>query len=168
MLCDRVGSDYWERLKKLKILSLQRRRERYSIIHVWKMLNDKAPNNIRMVFYSTPRLGIRASIPKFNHQAQKAYSTALDNSFSIKAARLWNTLPKSVNSIATLEPFKVALCEFMSQFPDRPPATGYAPPNSNSILDWSATGENGVCAWHRSRMRSLPNHSKRYQKGKVL
>ena len=38
--------DYWERLEKLKLLSLQRRRERYSIIHVWKMLNDKAPNNI--------------------------------------------------------------------------------------------------------------------------
>ena len=38
--------DYWERLEKLKLLSLQRRRERYSIIHVWKMLNDKATNNI--------------------------------------------------------------------------------------------------------------------------
>ena len=31
--------NYWERLAKLKQLSLQRRRERYSIIHLWKMLN---------------------------------------------------------------------------------------------------------------------------------
>ena len=35
--------NYWERLQKLKLLSLKRRRERYSIIHVGKMLNDKAP-----------------------------------------------------------------------------------------------------------------------------
>ena len=32
--------DYWERLSALKLLSLQRRRERYMIIHVWKILNQ--------------------------------------------------------------------------------------------------------------------------------
>ena len=29
--------NYWQRLSKLKLLSLQRRRERYMIIHVWKI-----------------------------------------------------------------------------------------------------------------------------------
>ena len=138
--------DYWERLKELKFLSLQRRRERYTIIHTWKILNDKAPNNIGMKFYSSARLGIRASVPKLKHQAQKSYSTAFDSSFSVKATRLWNILPKSVNSIIALEPFKVALGVFMTQFPDKPPVTGYAPPNSNSLLDWSAMGGQGVCA----------------------
>ena len=138
--------DYWERLKFLKLLSLQRRRERYTIIHTWKILNEKAPNNIGMNFYSSARLGIRATVPNFSHQAQKTYSTAFDNSFSVKATRLWNALPKSVNSVTKLEPFKVALGEFLTQFPDRPPATGYAPPNSNSLLDWSAMGGQGVCA----------------------
>ena len=99
-----------------------------------------------MKFYSSARLGIRASVPKFKHQAQKSYSTAFDNSFSVKATRLWNILPKSVNSIIALEPFKVALGDFMTQFPDKPPVTGYAPPNSNSLLDWSAMGGKGVCA----------------------
>ena len=74
-MCD---FDYWERLEKLKLLSLQRRRERYSIIHVWKMLNDKAPNNIGLKTYNSSRLGIKITIPKFNHQAQKSYSTAYD------------------------------------------------------------------------------------------
>ena len=138
--------DYWERLKFLKLLSLQRRRERYTIIHTWKILNEKAPNNIGMNFYSSARLGIRATVPNFSHQAQKTYSSAFDNSFSVKATRLWNALPKSVNSVTKLEPFKVALGEFLTQFPDRPPATGYAPPNSNSLLDWSAMGGQGVCA----------------------
>ncbi len=138
--------DYWERLKKLKLLSLQRRRERYSIIHVWKMLNGKAPNNIGMIFYSSPRLGIRTNIPTFNHRAQTSISTAYDDSFGIRAARLWNTLPKIVNSQTTLESFKTALSGFLRQFPDKPPVPGYTPPNSNSLLDWSATGGDGVCA----------------------
>ena len=138
--------DYWERLKELKLLSLQRRRERYTIIHTWKILNYKAPNNIGMKFYPSARLCIRTSVPKFNHQAQKSYSTAFDDSFGVKATKLWNTLPKSVNSITTLEPFKVALGSFMTQFPDKPPVTGYAPPNSNSLLEWIAMGGQGVCA----------------------
>ena len=138
--------DYWERLEKLKLMSLQRRRERYSIIHLWKMLNGEAPNNIGIEFYSSLRLGTRIVIPKFNHQAQKSYSTAYDNSFGIKAARLWNLLPKSVNSHTSLEAFKVALGDFINQFPDKPPVPGYTPPNSNSLLDWCAVGGNGVCA----------------------
>ena len=31
--------DYWQRLKALKLMSLQRRRERYMLIHMWKILN---------------------------------------------------------------------------------------------------------------------------------
>ena len=34
---------YWERLKRLKLMSLQRRRERYCMVHVWKILNGHAP-----------------------------------------------------------------------------------------------------------------------------
>ena len=48
--------DYWERLKNLKIMSLQRRRERYCIIQVRKIINDKAPNDIKMAFKKHPRL----------------------------------------------------------------------------------------------------------------
>ena len=34
--------DYWDLLKKLKIMSLQRKRSRYSIIQVWKITNYHA------------------------------------------------------------------------------------------------------------------------------
>ena len=44
------GMNYWERLVKLHIISLQRRRERYMIIHVWKMYHGCAPNDISMIF----------------------------------------------------------------------------------------------------------------------
>ena len=136
--------DYWERLNKLKLMSLQRRRERYIIIHTWKILNGKAPNNIGMTFYTSPRLGVRASIPTFSHKAQKSMSSAYDDSFGVKAARFWNILPKGVNSVNSLDPFKLALGAFLAQFPDKPPVSGYTPPNSNSLLEWCASGEDGV------------------------
>ena len=86
--------DYWERLKTLNLLSLQRRRERYSIIQVWKIRNGKAPNSVGMEFYDSARLGIRVRIPTHNYKAQKSISTAYEDSFGVKAARLWNILPK--------------------------------------------------------------------------
>ena len=36
--------NYWERLKALNLYSLQRRRERYTIIYVWKTLERIVPN----------------------------------------------------------------------------------------------------------------------------
>ena len=38
------GSNYWERLKKFNIFSLQRRRERYQIIYIWKILQNFVRN----------------------------------------------------------------------------------------------------------------------------
>ena len=57
--------NYWQRLSKLKLLSLQRRRERYMIIHVWKISSQNAPNDINMEFRQNSRLGIRVKIPPF-------------------------------------------------------------------------------------------------------
>ena len=110
------------------------------------MKNGLAPNGIGMEFYDSARLGIRVRIPTFNHQAQTSVSSAYDASFGVKAARLWNILPKDVNSLTTLESFKIALGEFIMKFPDKPPVKGYTPPNSNSLLDWNAVGGVGVCA----------------------
>ena len=110
------------------------------------MKNGKAPNNINMEFYVSPRLGAKAKVPSFNYKAQTSVSTAYDNSFGVKAVRLWNILPKDVNTQSSLEPFKVALGKFMQNFPDKPPVLGYTPPNSNSLLDWNAVGGIGVCA----------------------
>ncbi len=36
--------DYWERLSSLRLYSLQRRRERYDILYVWKILEGLVPN----------------------------------------------------------------------------------------------------------------------------
>ena len=79
------------------------------------------------------RLGIKVRMPPFNFRAraQMLCSTAYDYSFGVKAAKLWNILPKRVNTDSTLESFKISPYEFMLYFPDKPP-------NSNSLLDRNA------------------------------
>lgn len=129
--------DYWQRLKKLKILSLQRRRERYTIIHVWKIANGLAPNDIKMEFKTHQRLGVKAVIPELNTKAQKSISTHYDNSFGVKAARIWNLIPREINEKTDLDSFKVSLGGFIGKFPDTPPTKGYTAMNRNSLLEWT-------------------------------
>ena len=135
--CSRLP--YWERLKRLNLLSLQRRRERYRIIHVWKILNNMAPNDVTMEFSTRERHGIKVKISSFNYKAQKSVSTPYEDSFGIRAGQLWNILPSTVNQITTLDEFKVALGSFLDSdaFPDTPPVRGYTSQNSNSLLDWN-------------------------------
>ncbi|KAL5256922.1 hypothetical protein ACHWQZ_G012005 [Mnemiopsis leidyi] len=128
--------NYWDRLKELKLKSLQRRRERYSIIHIWKLLHGVCPNDIKMEFKEHPHLGFKVLLPTLNRQSSNAAKTCYDNSFAVRAGRLWNTLPKDVNTKKTLESFKAALEVFLETIPDMPPTPGYSTPNSNSIIDW--------------------------------
>ncbi len=106
------------------------------IIHTGKILQKDAPNSVEMEFYNNDdRLGIRARVATYNHKAQKSVSTAYEDSFGVKAARLWNILPKSVNQQPTLDAFKTALGTYLDRLPDTPQVPGYTPQNSNSILD---------------------------------
>ena len=130
---------YWDRLKKLNIMSLQRRRERYCIIQVWKILNDHAPNDVQMQFKHHPRRGIKALIPQINTKAQLSVRSDYDSSFGVRAAQLWNILPSHVSQLKSLESFKIGLGRFLEQFPDTPPVTGYTTVNNNSLLSWKET-----------------------------
>ena len=130
--------DYWQRLKKLKLMSLQRRRERYIIIHVlWKIVNGHAPNDVALSFKTHQRLGVRAVVPPLQLKAQKSVRTHYEHSFSVKGPQLWNILPKAVNELATLDEFKVALGVFLSSIPDTPPVKGYPRSTTNSLLDYN-------------------------------
>ena len=72
--------NYWQRLKALNLMSLQRRRERYLIIHMWKVLHCKCPNDI----------GIQFSVTlKSSSQCNQALH---DNSFEVTGPRLWNVI----------------------------------------------------------------------------
>ena len=130
---------YWDRLKSLKLMSLQRRRERYCIIHVWKILNNQAPNDVGFEFQHHQRLGIKAKLPSINRRAQLSVRTDYDNTFRVRAAQLWNLLPEKLGTETSLENFKVGLGRFLDKCPDTPPTPGYTPVNDNSLLSWRRT-----------------------------
>ena len=135
--------NYWERLKSLNLMSLQRRRERYIIIYMWKILTSEVPNDLQVSFYMNERSAIKAVIPRI--PSQRSNTTPFDKSFSVIGPKLWNILPKDCTlAIDSLESFKRHLGVFMSEFQDLPPTSGYFSPNSNSLLDWFYSRSDGL------------------------
>ena len=128
---------YWDRLRKLGMMSLQRRRERYIIIQMWKILNQKAPNDINVQFNPPSRRGITAQVPLLNRSSSIRHQTRYDNSFAVLGPRLWNVLPPHLTLCTALSTFKNALTKFVRSFPDTPPVRGSCNVNGNSILDWN-------------------------------
>ena len=129
--------DYWNRLSRLNITSLQRRREQYIIIHIFKIINDMAPNDLNLEWYRNKRLGIKVKMPKVDYNVPKYASSLMESSFRINGAKLWNLLPAEVNMQKLLDPFKINLQTFLKKFPDKPPVYGYTTQNGNSLIDWS-------------------------------
>ena len=116
-------------------MSLQRRRERYIILHVFKILHSLAPNDINMEFYQNERQGIMCKLPNLVKNAKLKFQTLYDNSFHVTGAKLRNKLPKEIKQKKSLDTFKNALTKFIMLFPDHPPVHGLS--SSNSLLDIS-------------------------------
>jgi len=129
------GMDYWQRLQYLGLSSLQRRRERYSILHMWKIMHGLVSNDLKIRFTTGGRLGVRAVVPKLTKLSTMAKQTAYDGSFAVMGPRLWNCLPAKLNQIDEFQVFKVQLSRYLTSFSDCPPVTGYVRSSRNSILD---------------------------------
>ena len=61
--------NYRERLSELKLMSLQRRKERYIILMMWKILHNVVPNSSDIQFKTTPRHGVVAVIPPLSRSS---------------------------------------------------------------------------------------------------
>ena len=125
--------NYWDRLRELGIMSLQRRRERIIIIHVWKILFGVYPNTIELEFKVHSRSGSVRAIIKPLPKLRGRLLTSFDESFIVKAAKLWNVLPAQLTDISSPESFKNKLNEFLRELPDRPPLPGYPYTCDNSL-----------------------------------
>ena len=104
---------YWDRLVYLSLMSLQRRRERFIILHMWKILHGKTSNDLNVLFVLRPRLGNLAVIPSKRRTSSTANLTLFDNSFAVQGPKLWNAIPYHLNVIQDLEHFKDKLTKFM-------------------------------------------------------
>jgi hypothetical protein len=129
--------NYYNRLKRLDLMSLQRRRERYDLIQIWKIQNNIIPNDLQLTFYETSRHGWKCRMKPLPKRRRKL-ATIKENSFSNWAAALFNILPKQVKEAATPENFKSRLDRFIKKIPDEPPINGYVSRNKNSLVDWAA------------------------------
>ena len=129
--------NYWERLKELNLMSIQRRRERYIIIHTWKIFSGAAPNDLGLVFQFNDRLGLRCLVPTLTSKSA-AVNSLKDQSFTSMGPRLFNKIPREVKENDTLASFKRSLDQYLMSLPDTPTTPGY-PAVNNSVLDLSVT-----------------------------
>ena len=129
--------DYWERMEKLKIMSLQRRREKLTIIYVWKIKNKHVPNDTNLEFLLNNRKSTSLALIKPMPRVTGKLLSMFENSFHIKSAKLWNKLPHKLRQIDNLLTFKNQLDKYLTLIPDKPPIRGYYHLNKNSILDFN-------------------------------
>ena len=130
-------------------MSLQRRRERYSIIMMYKILHNISPNDLNIEFSENDRRGIQAKVPKITKEAKMRYRSQYDASFAVRGPMLWNRIPTQITTKQTLEGFKSALTTWLYSLPDSPPIQGTS--SRNSLLDFnlSSVNEGGCCSGSR-------------------
>ena len=124
---------YYDRLRALNLMSLQRRRERYVIIMMFKILHNMTANDLKIEFTHSDRRGIRAIVPTIPKEAKSKYLTIYDSSFGVRGPSLWNKIPADVTMKPSLESFKSSLTKWLLNLPDEPPIHGHT--RKNSLLD---------------------------------
>ena len=145
--------DYHERLRKLKMYSLERRRERYMVIYGWQQLEKQKENVLRL--YAGERDGEEKKryrtmiVPKIPNYANgkrlsRVEKSQIYNSPANKTQRLFNCIPGKIRNLTkvTTDTFKRHLDEWLKKVPDQPRGGGYSvrvAAESNSILHQSVT-----------------------------
>ncbi|CAL4059403.1 unnamed protein product [Meganyctiphanes norvegica] len=99
---------YPEQLKKLRLYSLERRRERYLIIYLWKMIEGLVPVCIDLKRRNRNRNGRSFKLTPHSRNASIRVKTLRESSFFIQAVKLFNALPKFIRDLegCKLEKFK--------------------------------------------------------------
>ena len=135
---------YWQQLKQLSMYSLERRRERYSIIYIWKIMEGQFPNfshldhaGIQVVWH--PRRGRNCIVPRVNLRSSRYYQNIRYASFGIRGPRLFNILPAKIRNISgcSVDSFKHNLDKYLQTVPDEPQIKGYTAirrAESNSLI----------------------------------
>ena len=135
---------YWEQLKNMKMLSLQRRHERYRIIYTWKVLEGLVPDCGVKKKQEGGRSGRKCEIPPINRKARKSVQTLREQTFQVNGPQLYNILPANVRNMTrcSIDDFKMKLDKFLEGIPDEPSVRGLTPGActaearaSNSLLD---------------------------------
>ena len=129
---------YWDRLNALNLRSLQRRRERYIIIYVQKILLKLVPN-CGLLFRENQRTGLYAEKPRLLTASPTYIKNMRADSFQVVAPTLYNLLPASLrrtsDCVNPLLSFKTQLDKLLAKIPDQPTVSGLCrAAESNSLV----------------------------------
>ena len=137
---------YWEQLNYLNLYSLERRRERYRLIYVWRILEGHVPN-IMSSSRNCPKItskwhqrrGRECIIPPVKCSSPMAVRRLLYASLPIHGQQLFNVLPIELRNMTgcSVDTFKRKLDKFLQTVPDQPLIPGYTAQRraeSNSLL----------------------------------
>jgi ribonuclease P/MRP protein subunit RPP40 len=126
--------DYYQRLVRLKIYSAERRRDRYLIVYVFKIIFRKVPNPGLSYKWSLRR-GKVLTIPAVLSSKPSRASTLMHHSFTRRAPRLFNALPKVIRNLpddTPMDSVKNNIDKYLREITDEPRLPGYYPCNSSA------------------------------------
>ena len=132
--------NYWERLKTLKLYSMERRRERFIIIYIYKIINNLVPNP-GISFKFNERTGMKAVVPLITNHMSSLHRKLRINSFNYLGPRLFNLMPVTIRNHqiennTCVHSFKNALDQFLEAVPDQPTVNNLQrAAESNSLID---------------------------------
>ena len=131
--------NYHQRLEKLGLYSLERRRERFLIINAWQQLEGIKENVLGL---KTGKVGRRrciksSTIPTMLSEGNR---TMIQNSTARQMERLFNALPYRLQTITKVktDTFKKKLDKWLKGIPDAPKIDDYGASvgaKTNSIVD---------------------------------
>ncbi|KAK3894455.1 hypothetical protein Pcinc_001802 [Petrolisthes cinctipes] len=129
--------DYWRRLQTLELFSLERRRERYAIIYIYKIITGCNTNNINIRTTTHQRLGRLCRLERTHPRVASRIKTLKENAFATRGPLLFNALPRHLrDSNTSSEQLKNKLDKFLWTVPDQPKLPHYPiRATSNSIAD---------------------------------
>ena len=122
---------YSEKLKRMKITSMERRFDRYRIFYIRKMLLGKVRNiGIRIRRQECDRNGLFLEIPDKNeHRLRKS-------SFLSMGPKIFNALPRDLRNLDdSTDVFKSKFDDFLSLIPDYPRVDEGSLLHSNALVD---------------------------------
>ena len=116
---------YFQRLKCLRMYSLERRRDRYILIYMWKIIQGMAPNLLDKdkIGWSddNARIGRYCVLLPLNNRAPKYIQSLRENSFSVHGPKLFNVMSAELRNFeGSLPSFKSKLDNFLSKIDDKP------------------------------------------------
>ena len=136
------GLDYHERLKKLNMYSLERRRERYFIIYGWQQIEGLKENvmNLKTNWRGRNRNITSNPVKEYveGRRLSRKQRTSVHNCPARRVERAFNCIPTNLKSLTGVqtEAFKGKLDRWLRGIPDLPRGGRYSqwvPADSNAI-----------------------------------